>query len=87
MSLDAAVTVITAFARHEIYSVARKRHGVSDMRTDKRIDALTFSPRFLRLGSALLLTIVAASSHAGSSAVRDADDSRISVAAVAGGSE
>ena len=54
------------------------------MRTDKRIDALTFSPRFLLLGPALLLTIVAASSHAGSSAVRDADDSRISVAAVAG---
>jgi len=54
------------------------------MRTDKRIDALTFSPRFLRLGSALLLTIVAASSHADSNAVRDADDSRISVASVAG---
>ena len=50
------------------------------MRTDKRIAALTF----LRLAPALLLSIVAASSHAGSNAVRDADGSRISVTAVAG---
>ena len=50
------------------------------MRTDKRIAALTF----LRLAPALLLSIVAASSHAGSKAVRVADGTRISVTAVAG---
>jgi len=54
------------------------------MRTQKRTDALTFSPRFLRLSPALLLVVVGASSHAGSNAVRDADPSRISVTAVAG---
>ena len=54
------------------------------MRMQKRIDALMYSPRLLHLAPALLLTIVAASSQAGSSAVRDADASRISVTAVAG---
>ena len=54
------------------------------MRTQKITDALTFSPRFLRLSPALLLVVVGASSHAGSNAVRDADPSRISVTAVAG---
>ncbi|HVJ31194.1 MAG TPA: FecR family protein, partial [Gammaproteobacteria bacterium] len=54
------------------------------MRTQKRIDALKYSPRFLHFAPALLLVVVAASSHAGSNAVRDADGSRISVTAVAG---
>jgi hypothetical protein len=54
------------------------------MRTQKRTDALTYSPRFFRLSPALLLVVVGASSHAGSNAVRDADASRISVTAVAG---
>jgi hypothetical protein len=53
------------------------------MRTDKRIAALT-SSRILRLAPALLLTIFAAGSHAGSNAVRDADGSRISVTSVGG---
>ncbi|HWN37221.1 MAG TPA: FecR domain-containing protein [Gammaproteobacteria bacterium] len=53
----------------------------------KRTDALTCSPRFLRLSPALLLVVVGASSHAGSNAVRDADASRISVTAVAGAVE
>jgi hypothetical protein len=54
------------------------------MRMQKRTDALMFSPRFLGFAPALLLSLVAASAHAGSSAPRDADDSRISVTAVAG---
>ena len=54
------------------------------MRTQKRTNALTCSPRFLRLSPALLLVVVGASSHAGSNAVRDADASRISVTAVGG---
>jgi hypothetical protein len=53
------------------------------MRTDKRIDALT-SSRILRLAPALLLTVFAAGSHAGSNAARDADGSRISVTSVGG---
>ena len=53
------------------------------MRTEKRIAALT-SSRILRLAPALLLTIFAAGSHAGSNAVRDADGSRISVTSVGG---
>jgi hypothetical protein len=48
------------------------------MRTQKRTHALTYSPRFLRLAPILLLVAVAASSHAGSNTVRDADGSRIS---------
>src|SRR5688572_19538638 len=84
MRLDVAVIHVTAFVRHEIYSVARRRHGVSDMRMQKRIDALTSSPRLLRLSPVLLLVVAAASSHAGSSDVRNADGSRISVTAVAG---
>src|SRR5688572_13504948 len=54
------------------------------MRTQKRIDALMDPPRLLRLAPALFLVVVAASSHAGSSVVGDADGSRISVTAVAG---
>jgi len=54
------------------------------MRTQKRTEALMFSPRFLRLSPALLLVVVGASSHAGSNAVRDVDPSRISVTEVAG---
>src|SRR5262245_4655955 len=54
------------------------------MRTHKRIDALTYPPHFLLLAPALLLVVVAASSHAGSNAVGDVDGSRISVTAVAG---
>jgi len=54
------------------------------MRMPKRIDAQTSPPRLLRFVPALLLVVVAASSHAGSTAVRDADGSRISVTAVAG---
>ena len=54
------------------------------MRTQKRIDALMCSPRFLSLAPALLLSLVAASAHAGSSTARDVDGSRISVTAVAG---
>src|SRR5687768_1532150 len=54
------------------------------MRTQKRIDALMSSPRFLRFAPTLLLSFAAASAHAGSSAPSDADRSRISVTAVAG---
>ncbi|HEY3516208.1 MAG TPA: FecR domain-containing protein, partial [Gammaproteobacteria bacterium] len=54
------------------------------MRTQKRTDAPVSSQRFLHFAPALLLVVVAASSHAGSNAVRDADGSRISVTAVAG---
>src|SRR5262245_25563086 len=54
------------------------------MRTHKRIDALTYPPHFLLLAPALLLVVVAASSHAGSNAVGDVDGSRISVTAVGG---
>jgi len=54
------------------------------MRMQKRTDALMYSSRLLHLAPALLLVVVAASSHAGSNAVRDADRSRISVTAVAG---
>jgi FecR-like protein len=54
------------------------------MRTHIRIGALTSSRRFAPLAAALLLTICAASSHAGSNAVRDADGSRISVTSVGG---
>ena len=54
------------------------------MRMQKRIDALMSSPRFLGLAPALLLSLVSAGAHAGSSAPRDADGSRISVTAVAG---
>jgi hypothetical protein len=54
------------------------------MRMPKRIEALTDSRRLLHLAPALLLVAVAASSHAGSTAVRDADASRISVTAVGG---
>jgi hypothetical protein len=52
------------------------------MRTDKRIVAPASWPRFLRLAPAVLLSIVAASSHAGSNAVPD--DAHISVTAVGG---
>jgi hypothetical protein len=83
MSLDTAVTIITAFAHAEFYSVARSRHGVSGMRIKKRADALTSSPGFIRLAPVLLLSVVAANSHAGSS-VGNVDGSRISVTAVAG---
>src|SRR5688572_3503962 len=54
------------------------------MRTQKRTDAPVSSQRFLHFAPALLLVVVAASSHAGSNAVHDADSSRISVTAVAG---
>jgi len=54
------------------------------MRMHRRIDALTYAPRLFRLAPALIFVVVAASSHAGSTAVRDADASRISVTAVAG---
>jgi hypothetical protein len=84
MPLDAAVMVVTALVRHGIYSVARRRHGVSDMRMPKRIDALTYLPRLLRLSPAILFLAAAASSHAGSSDVRHVDASRISVTAVGG---
>jgi hypothetical protein len=50
------------------------------MRTQKRTDALKFSLVF----PALLLSVVAASSHAGSNAMHDGDGARISVTAVAG---
>ena len=53
------------------------------MRTQKRTDAL-YAPRFFRLAPALVLAIVAASSHAGSSTARDPHDTRISVTSVAG---
>ena len=53
------------------------------MRPQKRTDAL-YAPRFFRLAPALLLAIVTASSHAGSSTVRDPHDTRISVTSVAG---
>jgi ferric-dicitrate binding protein FerR (iron transport regulator) len=54
------------------------------MRMKKRTDALTYSPRFPRLAPMLLLVVVAASSHAGSNTVRDADGLRMSVTAVDG---
>lgn len=54
------------------------------MRKQKRTAALMYSPRSLRFVPALLLAIVAASSHAGSNPARDAAGSRISVTAVGG---
>ena len=53
------------------------------MRTQRRIEALTYLLRFLR-AIPLLLSLVAASAHAGSSGASDVDRSRISVTAVAG---
>src|SRR5688572_21245725 len=54
------------------------------MRTAKRLDAPKDSTRSVRLAPALLLVVVAASAHADSSAVLDADGSRISVTSVGG---
>jgi hypothetical protein len=55
------------------------------MRMQKRTDARFRSPRFLRISPAVLLLVAAATVHAATSLTRSADDSRISVTAVAGG--